>query len=87
MEITFGDDAGEAFINMVDRIPGGYIVALLPEGKDLPAGELDPAVDVSLVGADSEGVHYRQINTLGEVIDRRTILVRPWENVARIHIY
>lgn len=87
MSITFGDGAEEAFVNLADLIPIGYTVALLPEGAEVSHNELDPAMDVSIVGADQFGVHYRQINSLGEIIDRRTIHVRPWDEIDRIHVY
>lgn len=85
MQISFGHDAGEAFWRLAQSIPEGYLVALLPNGRDVPV-EIDPNVDVMFVKADIDGVHYNEVDSNGDRVSD-TVYIRGWEDISRIHVY
>lgn len=88
--LSFGDGAHDAAVNVLqaatDRLRG-YTVALLADGQALPAGDTyAPEIDVRFLGVTADGVQYQRLDSEGDPFPGPTQL-RPWEDVAAIHVY
>jgi hypothetical protein len=86
MQISFGDDAFDAFVDLASQIRKGYTVALLSEGEEPSPGEIVFGTDVRFLAADHDGVQVYTINSLGEPITGVPTVV-PWNYIDRIHVY
>lgn len=85
-EITFGAGAEEAFVTVASRIPYGCTIALLGENQQVPSGSEPVAgIDVSFIACIDEGVVYANLNANGD--KDGTVGLRPWADIAKIHVY
>lgn len=89
MQISFSDDAYDAYVRAVANIPAGYTVALLNDGEAIPAASrLVYDTDVQFVSADHEGVRYLLLDPLtSELVPGEPERVRPWDRIATVHVY
>ena len=94
MQITFGDDAFDAFVQVASALRDGYTVALLNESQDdtaVTSSDIVLGTDVRFVSADERGVTYILLDpkTQEPIMDGRYggEQVRPWDVIGRIHVY
>jgi hypothetical protein len=86
MQLTFGEDAADAFQTAVQHLPAGYTVALLGDHDDLPpGGDIAVGVDVRIEATTAEGVAYRDLTTDAEPFG--PIKIFRWEDLHRVHVY
>ena len=94
MQISFSDDAFDAFVQVTSALRDGYTVALLNDNEDtsaLASSDIVLGTDVRFVSADENGVTYILLDpkTQEPIMDGQQggAHVRPWEAIARIHVY